>query len=248
MERRYVVVEGCIGVGKSTLCRVLRDAWGAELVMEPDSINPFLELYYRDPARYAFPVQMFYLITRWRQQQAIRQPSLFTEAVVSDYAFAKDRLFAEKTLEGPELELYDHFAGALGQTSPVPDLLIYLHAPIDALMGRIAERGAPGEERIAESYLVDLIARYEGLLAGWSLCPVLRIDNRDMDYARDPDARARVLEMIEATLSGRPVPGAPGSAVADREVQPSLFGAGTQPRSTQSVEHHRVGPSQEEGR
>ena len=71
--RRYIVIEGCIGVGKSTLCRLIRDSWGAHLVMEPDSINPFLELYYKDPERFAFPVQMFYLITRWRQQQGIRR-------------------------------------------------------------------------------------------------------------------------------------------------------------------------------
>lgn len=232
--RRYIVIEGCIGVGKSTLCRLIRDEWGAHLVMEPDSINPFLEPYYKDPERFAFPVQMFYLITRWRQQQGIRQLDLFHDLVVSDYIWAKDRLFAEKTLPETELELYDHFATALGETSPVPDLLIYLHAPLDVLMGRIAHRGAPGEERIQEEYLVDLLARYETLLAEWDLCPVVRIDNRDMDYSRKPEDRARVLALIQTALDGRnPTPdphgserdgaGTPGSS--DREVQPTLFGS-----------------------
>ena len=244
--RRYIVVEGCIGVGKSTLCRLMRDEWGASLVMEPDSINPFLEPYYQDPDRFAFPVQMFYLITRWRQQQKIRQLDLFEDLVVSDYAFAKDRLFADKTLVPNELDLYDHFALALGETAPVPDLLIYLHAPLDVLMERINRRGAPGEERIEEAYLVDLLARYEGLLADWDLCPVLRLDNRDMDYARDPAGRQRVLDLIQQALKGQIRTDSPGSSDEDREAQPSLFGA--VPRSAPSVEHHRVGPSQEEGR
>lgn len=223
--RRYIVVEGCIGVGKSTLCRLMRDRWGAHLVMEPDSINPFLESYYKDPERFAFPVQMFYLITRWRQQQGIRQLDLFKDLVVSDYAFAKDRLFAEKTLPPTELDLYDHFANALGESAPIPDLLVYLHAPMDVLLARINERGAPGEERIAPEYLEDLIARYERMLAEWDLCPILRLDNRDMDYARDPAGRDRVLDLIQQALDGRnPATQAPGSATADREAQPGLFG------------------------
>ena len=221
--RRYIVIEGCIGVGKSTLCRVIRDAWGAHLVMEPDAINPFLESYYLDPDRFAFPVQMFYLITRWRQQQSIRQLDLFHDLVVSDYLWMKDRMFAEKTLPGVELELYDHFATALGETAPVPDLLIYLEAPLDTLMGRIEERGAPGEERIQQDYLVDLLARYDRLLADWDACPVLRINNRDMDYARDPGDRERVLALIQQALDGR-LASTPGSSYEDREVQPSLFG------------------------
>lgn len=227
--RRYIVVEGSIGVGKSTLCRVMRDAWGAHLVMEPDSINPFLEPYYRDPERFAFPVQMFYLITRWRQQQTIRQLDLFHELVVADYLWLKDRMFAEKTLPPTELELYDHFSNALGETAPVPDLLVYLQAPLDVLMERIHHRGAPGEDRIEEAYVVDLLERYERMLAAWDRSPILRIDNRDMDYSRDPDGRDRVLSLIQSALAGhadRSVDlGPPGSSLLDREGQPGLFPA-----------------------
>lgn len=222
--RRYIVVEGSIGVGKSTLCRLMRDAWGAHLVMEPDSINPFLEPYYRDPERFAFPVQMFYLITRWRQQQSIRQLDLFHDLVVADYLWLKDRMFAEKTLPPTELELYDHFSSALGETAPVPDLLVYLEAPLPTLMERIHHRGAPGEERIAESYVVDLLERYERLLASWDRSPILRIDNRDMDYSRDPAGRDRVLTLIQRALAGH-AETPPGSGSPDREGQPGLFPA-----------------------
>ncbi len=219
---QYVVVEGLIGVGKSSLCRLLAREWNAQLVMEPDVTNPFLESFYRDPDRFAFPVQMYYLIMRWRQQQDIRQMDLFQRPVVSDYLFAKDRLFAEKTLEETELGLYDHFASALGQQTPAPDLLVYLHAPIDVVMGRIKKRAAPGEEVIARAYIEDLAARYDALLEKWTACPVLRIDNRDMDYVQDPSARQQVLALIHNALQGKIAGYAPGSS--DREAQPDLFG------------------------
>jgi deoxyguanosine kinase len=223
--RTFIVIEGLIGVGKSTLSRLLRDEWGAKLVLEPAADNPFLEPYYQDPARFALPVQFFYLITRWRQQATIRQTDLFESMVVSDYLFAKDRLFAEKTLPPDELALYDQFMGALGGSSPTPDLLVYLEAPTAVLMKRIEKRNAPGEERITTAYLEDLRIRYDRLLAGWDRCPVLRLDNRDMDVIVDPAARRRLLNMIDTILKTGALPNTPGSD-SDREVQPSLFGSG----------------------
>lgn len=226
MRRRYVVVEGLIGVGKTTLCRLLKRERGAELFLEPAATNPFLEPFYREPERFAFPVQMFYLINRWRQQSAIRQQDLFSNLVVSDYLFEKDRLFAEKTLPADELELYDRFAGALGEQTPTPDLLIFLDAPTEVILERIERRRAPGEEVISPDYLDDLRRRYHMLLSGWTACPVLRMDNRDMNYADDAEAQARLLSWIDAALDGEPLPPeAPGS-ISDREVQPSLFDRG----------------------
>lgn len=227
MRRRYVVVEGLIGVGKTTLCRLLERERGAELFLEPAATNPFLEPFYRDPERFAFPVQMFYLINRWRQQTAIRQGDLFTPLVVSDYLFEKDRLFAEKTLPPAELELYDRFAGALGEQTPTPDLLVFLDAPTEVILERIERRRAPGEEVIQPAYLDDLRERYLELLGGWRGCPVLRLDNRDMNYADDEGAQMRLLSWIDTALAGEPLPPeAPGS-ISDREVQPSLFDRGT---------------------
>jgi len=218
-------VEGLIGVGKTSLCRLLRDAWGARLVLEPSETNPFLGPFYEDPPRYALPVQLFYLMNRWRQQATIRQEDLFTEVVVSDYLFEKDRLFAEKTLNPEELEMYDRFAGVLGSQSPTPDLIVYLEAPTEVLLERIARRQAVGEYRIEAAYLDDLRVRYERLWSGFTACPLLRIDNRAMNYVDSLEGRAAVLNRIEAALAGRPNPQAPGSS--DREAHPELFGGGS---------------------
>jgi deoxyadenosine/deoxycytidine kinase len=220
--QRFVVIEGLIGVGKTTLCRLLRDRREAELVLEPHEDNPFLEPFYKEPDRYALPVQMYFLLTRWRQLDKIRQLSLFHPWVVSDYLFEKDRIFAEKTLGGTELDLYGRFASQLGKEIPTPDLVIALEAPIDVLMSRIRRRGIAGEERITRGYLEDLAARYDDLWSGWNACPVLHIDNTTLDYESDPAAQELVLARIDAALNGTPPASTPGSS--DREAQPDLFG------------------------
>jgi deoxyguanosine kinase len=229
--RRFLVVEGLIGAGKTTLCRLIAESWGAELVLEPSEHNPFLGPFYDDPRRFAFPVQMFYLINRWRQQSGIRQTGLFEDLVVSDYLFAKDRLFAEKTLDELEMQLYDRFAGALGEHAPKPDLVVYLDVPTEVLMRRIHRRQAVGEEKIRPEYLDDLRARYERLWAEFTLAPVLRLDNRTMNYADEPEGRERILELIAHALTSggngtTAASGPPASASAEREGQPSLFGTG----------------------
>lgn len=224
--RHYIAVEGLIGAGKTTLCRLLRDQWGARLILEPADHNPFLEPYYDEPERFAFPVQMFYLVTRWHQQDQVRQEDMFSGVVVADYVFKKDRMFAEKTLDDRELMLYDRFAGVLGGLAPKPDLLIYLEAPLDVLMGRIEKRGMPGEHQITRQYLDDLAARYEVLLAEWSECPLLRINNQDLDYSDDPASQKAILERIERALAGE-MPSGPTGSTLDRKGQTDMFGAGS---------------------
>ncbi len=226
--RPFIVVEGLIGVGKTSLCKLLAEAWDGRLVLEPSETNPFLESFYEDPERYAFPVQMYYLVTRWKQQASIRQEDLFHTAVISDYLWEKDRLFAEKTLRGTELELYDRFARALGERAPRPDLVIFLDAPTDVILERIRQRGAPGEHRIRAPYLDDLRERYERLFDGWSSCPLLRLDNRDRNYLADLRVREELLGMVRAALTGEHPGVAPGSK-PDHKAQPSLFGPGDHP-------------------
>lgn len=222
--RQFIVVEGLIGVGKTSLCKLLANEWDGRLVLEPSTTNPFLEPFYEDPERFSLPVQMYYLVTRWKQQASIRQEELFAKMVVSDYLWEKDRLFAEKTLEGMELELYNQFANALGERAPAPDLLIFLDAPTDVILKRIANRAAPGEHLIRAPYLIDLRERYKRLLADWTACPVLKLDNQDMDYLTNPRVRKELLAKISSALAGNSDP-TPGSD-SDREDQPSLFGAG----------------------
>lgn len=198
--RRFVVVEGLIGVGKTTFCRWLAAEREAELVLEPHDDNPFLEPFYRDPARYALPVQVTFLLTRFRQQDSVRQLGLFSPWVVSDYLFEKDRLFAEKTLSVDELELYDRMASSLGARMATPDLVVALHAPVPVLLQRIAQRGIAGEERIDRRYLEDLERRYQRLWERWTRSPVLHVQTGDLDLRAD-DARRALLARIDAVLA-----------------------------------------------
>jgi deoxyguanosine kinase len=199
---RYIIIEGLIGVGKTTLARLLQQDRGAELILEPHEDNPFLEPFYRDPTRYALPVQMYFLLTRWRQIDRIRQLALFTPWVVSDYCFEKDRIFAEKTLSEDELALYDRFARNLGEKVPTPDLIVVLQAPISTLIDRIRRRGVAGEERIARPYLEDLQERYDKLWSTWDRCPLLFVDNEALHYGADPSAKAEVLQRIDDAIAG----------------------------------------------
>lgn len=198
--RRFVVVEGLIGVGKTTFCRWLAEERAAELVLEPHDDNPFLEPFYRDPPRYALPVQMTFLLTRFRQQDSVRQLGLFSPWVVSDYLFEKDRLFAEKTLSADELELYDRVASSLGARMATPDLVVALHAPVGVLLERIARRGVAGEERIDRRYLEDLERRYQRLWERWTRSPVLHVQTGDLDLRVEP-ARRALLARIDAVLA-----------------------------------------------
>ncbi len=223
---RLLVIEGLIGVGKTSLCRVLEREWGADLVLEPAEDNPFLASFYADRERYAFPAQMFYLASRLAQQQRLAQPDLFTDLVVSDYLFEKDRLFARLTLSGQELALYERFADLMAPTLPRPDLVIFLDAPTEVILERIARRGIAAERRIDRAYLEAIRAAYMDLWRRWRQAPVRFLDSTDLDYVNDPDDRAAVLGMIRAWLDGQPTPGAPASVLAEREDQPELFGTG----------------------
>lgn len=219
---RLVVIEGLIGVGKTTLCRILEREWGARLVLEPADDNPFLAEFYGDPTRFALPAQLFYLASRYQQQQGIRQPDLFAPFTIADYLYAKDRLFAEMTLGGHELALYNTFAGLLPEPPPRPDLVVFLDADTEVIRSRIARRGIPAEQIIPARYLDDLRQRYYQLWDSYDEAPVYVIRTDAIDYVSDPDARERVLHMIWGWLVGRPVLGAP--ARYRGVTQPTLFG------------------------
>jgi deoxyguanosine kinase len=189
---RYVTVEGCIGVGKTTLTHLLSRHLGARTVLEVVEENPFLPDFYRDKAAHAFKTQMFFLLSRFKQQEALNQTDLFDTCVVSDYLFAKDRIFAELTLSPSEMSLYDGIFQALQQRLRAPDLIVHLHAPMDVVVERIQRRGRSFEKDIDRGYLEDLVKAYERFFADYDGAPVLTVDTADLNFPE----RSADLEVI----------------------------------------------------
>lgn len=226
MPRRFIAIEGLIGVGKTSLSRLLAKEWGARLVLEPWEHNPFLAAFYEDRERYAFPAQMFYMASRSAQQLALRQADLFDEIIVADYIFQKDRLFAEETLEGDELELYDRFARMLCTSAPRPDFVLFLDAPTEVILGRINKRGISSEQVIRPAYLDSLRRRYYALWDRYTDAPVYVLDTSTIDYTSETDSsgREKILAILQGWMDGRPVPGAPlPYKAADGASQLTLF-------------------------
>lgn len=220
---RYIVIEGLIGVGKTSLCRLLERQWGAKLVLEPAEDNPFLAAFYSDKERFAFPAQMFYLASRYAQQMDLHQPELFSRLIVSDYLFAKDRLFAELTLADAELALYDRFAGLLSGSLTYPDFVLFLDAPTRVIQQRIQRRAIPSEQGIAPDYLDALRDRYYALWDRYDRSPVYVLDTTGIDYISDPKGQAWMMDLIQGYLDGQPRPGAPAPYRSVAKIQVPLF-------------------------
>jgi deoxyguanosine kinase len=194
----YIAIEGVIGVGKTTLARLLQPGFRSALVLEAFDRNPFLSDFYRDRARYAFQTQMFFLLSRYRQGQTVSE-LMGQRPVIADYIFAKDSLFAHLNLAGDELELYDRLYDALAEQMPVPDLVIYLRANIDVLMTRIAVRDRSYERAIDRSYIESLRQTYERLFSHYSAAPLLVVNASELDFVRD----AAALDFIQAQVRAR---------------------------------------------
>ncbi|MGC8781280.1 MAG: deoxynucleoside kinase [Anaerolineae bacterium] len=199
-EHFYIAIEGPIGVGKTTLARILGEALPAEVLLEVFEENPFLSDFYADRARYAFQTQIFFLLSRYRQQHRVIADTLRHSSLVSDYLFAKDWLFAHLNLKGDELQMYERVHAILGEQIPTPDLVVYLRASTDVLMQRIAFRDRPYERQMSRSYIGDLSAAYEAFFAGFTAAPVLSLDTDEMDIVRDDLARAEVVGRVKSAL------------------------------------------------
>jgi len=206
---RFFVIEGLIGVGKTSLCRILERERGARLVLEPCDDNPFLASFYADADRYAFPAQMFYLASRFSQQMNLKQGDLFSDIIVSDYLWEKDRLFAEQTLHGHELALYDQFASLLEGTIVPPEFVLFLDAPTHVVVDRIEHRAIDAEQVIQPAYLDSLRDRYYALWNRYTHAPVYVLDTSRMHYVDDAGAQEHVLALIDGWLAGEPLAGAP---------------------------------------
>jgi len=219
----FIVVEGLIGVGKTSLARILAKERKASLVLEPAEDNPFLASFYDNPERFAFPAQMYYLASRCQQQASLLQTSLFSRLYVSDYLFAKDQIFAEQTLSGQELDLYNDFSRLLSQNVATPDFILFLDAPTDMILKRIQKRGISAEQIIEAAYLDDLRLRYYNLWREYSLAPVYVLDTTLINYVGNENDRKFVLSMIDGWLSGNPIAGSPSAYSGEQSTQVPLF-------------------------
>lgn len=201
-EHRYIVVEGPIGVGKSSLTNILAERYRARRVMEVVEENPFLSSFYEDREKYAFQTQMFFLLSRFKQQQALFQQDLFNTVTVSDYLFAKDRIFAHLTLDPNELSLYERVFEELGPRVTRPDLVIYLQARIDVLLGRIKKRGREFERKFDPTYLEDLCTAYNEFFFHYNETPLLVVNTSDIDFVNNPTDLEALLTVVRQTKKG----------------------------------------------
>ena len=199
---RYIVVEGPIGVGKTSLVEMLVKEFGARPVYEAVEQNPFLERFYEDRAKYAFQTQLFFLLSRYQQQRELRQPELFKRSVISDYLFAKDRIFAYLNLSDDELALYEQVFRMLDAQIPKPDLVIYLQATPDVLCHRIELRGKYFERNISTDYLDRLSQAYADYFFHYTECPLLTINTSEIDFVKHPEDFALLVKEIRSMRAG----------------------------------------------
>lgn len=195
---RYIVIEGPIGVGKTTLVNRMAEMYGGRTVLEIFEENPFLALFYKDRQRYAFQTEMFFLLSRYRQQEDFGQTDLFSRLSVSDYLFVKCRLFASLTLSDHELTLYDRMYSILSSQVPKPDVVVHLHAPHEVLMDRIASRGRSYEKDMDPLYIDRLRRLYHNFFAHYEETPFIEVDTTDIDFSRDEGAIENLMEQIRA--------------------------------------------------
>jgi deoxyguanosine kinase len=201
-QNPYIAVEGVIGVGKTTLVRMLQSRFSAGLVLEAFDENPFLSDFYGDRARYAFQTQLFFLLSRYRQQQSI-PTMLGTRALFADYFFEKDKLFAHLNITGgDEIQMYDRLYAALEEKVPQPDLIVYLRAELDTLMGRIAMRDRTFERLMDRGYIEALRQRYEVTFSDYTAVPLLVIETDALDFVRRPEDLDDIESSIRSALAG----------------------------------------------
>lgn len=202
----YIAIEGVIGVGKTTLARLLQPVFEAEVLLEIFEENPFLSDFYGDRARYAFQTQIFFLLSRYHQQNN-NVPSILSagKSLISDYTFAKDALFAGINLKGDELDMYQKVHEALGEKIPKPNLLVYLQATTETLMNRIAFRDRPYERQMERAYINELNMAYEEFFSKpYDHTPILKIDTNDLNIIQNTEHLKLIENRIRETLGLTP--------------------------------------------
>jgi len=195
-ELHHIAIEGVIGAGKTTLAQMLAEKLGGRLVLERFEENPFLPKFYEDPERYAFQTQIFFLLSRYKQQQELFQADLFHDFLIADYIFDKDKIFAYLTLADEELKLYETLLAAIEKNIPTPDLVVYLQCSVERLMSNIRNRARKIEEHMSEEYIRDLNEAYNYFFFRYKASPLLIVRATDMDFVNNKEDFEDLLEQI----------------------------------------------------
>jgi len=182
---RHIAVEGVIGAGKTTLANMLAEMLGARAVLEQFEENPFLKDFYKDPDRYAFQTQIFFLLSRYKQQRALFQADLFHRFLVTDYIFEKDKIFAYLNLQDEELKLYETLVNSIEHSVPTPDLVVYLQSTVERLLANIKHRGRTYEADMSEQYIRDLNEAYNYFFFRYKATPLLIVNGAEIDFVNN---------------------------------------------------------------
>lgn len=194
---QHIAIEGVIGVGKTSLANLLAERLDAGLMLEEAADNPFLADFYRDRARYAFPTQMFFLLSRYRHQQSLLERDLFVKRIISDYLFDKDAIFATVTLSDRELGLYHKIASVLRREVPRPDLVIYLQGSTRVLLERIRKRNRPIEKVVDDEYIEDLNEAYNDYFFHYNDAPLLVVKTDEINFVENADHLNDLVDRIK---------------------------------------------------
>jgi deoxyguanosine kinase len=198
----YIAIEGPIGVGKTSLAQALGLKIGARIVLEDTDSNPFIARFYQDPEKYAFPVQLYFLLTRYNQQRQLAQQDLCAQATVTDYLLAKDRIFARLNLDPDELVLYEGVYRLLDGQLARPDLVVYIRARVEVLAERLRKRNRTFERHISMEYLERVSAAYRDFFFYYDETPLLVVDSSEIDFVDDPGDLEDLLREIDRTVTG----------------------------------------------
>jgi len=195
-EVKFIAIEGVIGAGKTSLAKKIKDRLSGKFIAEQFETNPFLEKFYADRTRYAFQTQMFFLINRFKQQQELAQEDLFTEHIVCDYIFEKDRIFAYLNLGSDELKLYENIYPLLARTLRKPDLVVFLQSGTERLMFNIKKRNRKIERALSKNYIEELSEAYNHFFFRYNSTPLLIVNSSDLDFVNSEEDFSELFKQI----------------------------------------------------